>query len=373
MTDNKRQSVVFQLRSLAGGVGIVVSRLAREFERRGIEVAIVCERPLHLAVAPLPDNVRAVSTGSIMKFPGFMRLLAFFARRRPHHILTNDRRSNLAALNARRILRLRSEISSIVHDTYSIPLQLKNEEDRRGQLRHYREVYRKNHRIFAVSRGAAMAFAELSGVPPDRIDVTYNPLPSQSQLRAQAKRPDHRWLRGPRSVPVIVSAGRLQRDQKDFESVLRAFHRLRQQRPVRLIIIGDGKDRPRLEQLVDQLGIAADVDLPGWQQNPYPFYRACDVFAHCSVHEGFGLAIAEALALGARVVATDCPHGPREILRDGRLGLLVPNGDVAAFAAALEQSLQMRAPETALVARHIARFDAESVARRYLGCLGIES
>jgi len=372
MAKDNGRNVVFQLRSLDGGVGIVVARLARGFERLGVEVAVVCEQPLHRAATSLPDTVTVFSTGSVMKIPGFMRLLAFLVRRRPDHILTNDRRSNVAAMTAKRLLRLRCAISSIVHDTYSVALQFKNEDDRRAQIRHYREVYPRNHRIFAVSHGAAKAFAELAGLPVQRIDVTYNPLPSQSQLREQAAAPLHRWLEPPRVVPVIVSAGRLQRDQKNCAMLVRAFHQLRQQRAARLIIIGDGKDRAGLEQLVAELGIAGDVDFPGWQRNPYPFYRSCDVFAHCSVHEGFGLAIAEALALGSRVVAVDCPHGPREILQDGRLGLLVPHGDVAALAAALGRSLEMQAPEAALLAEHVGRFDAETVARRYLGLLGIK-
>lgn len=372
MARNKRQSVVFQLRSLTGGVGIVVARLAKEFERLGVDVAVVCEKPLHRAVTSFPDTIDVESTGSIMKASGFLRMLAFLARRRPDHVITNDRRSNVAAIRAKRVLRLRGAVSNVLHDTYSVALQFKSEEDQRAQIRHYREIYPRNHRIFAVSRGVATAFAELSGLPPDRIDVTYNPMPALAQLRAQSEAPLHRWLEGPRRVPVIVSAGRLQHDQKNFAMLIRAFHRLRQQRAARLVIIGEGKDRARLEQLVTELGIAGDVDLPGWQQNPYPFYRNCDVFAHCSIHEGFGLAIAEALSLGARVVAMDCPHGPREILRDGEFGLLVPYKDEVAMAAALDRALQAPAPEAPSLAKHIARFDAESVARRYLDLLGIK-
>lgn len=364
--------MVFQLRSLSGGIGIVVARLATEFERLGVDVGILCEKTPGSSVSVLPSTIDVECTGSTMKARGFLRLLAYLRRRRPDHVITNDRRANVAAISAKRILLSRTAITSVVHDTYSIAMRSKSEDDQRTQIRQYRRFYPYNDRIISVSRGAGEDFAALANIAADRIDVIYNPLPLRSELETPAASSGHRWLTTEETVPVIVGAGRLQREQKNFALLLRAFSLLLKQRKARLIIIGEGKDRARLERLATELGVQQDVDMPGWQKNAYAFFRESSVYAHCSVHEGFGLAISEALALGARVVATDCPHGPREILDDGRLGLLVPPGDESAMAAALASALEMPRPDSVLLAEHKRRFDVTSIAHQYLTLLGIE-
>lgn len=372
MVESNRRSVVFQLRSLSGGIGVVVARLATEFERLGVDVSVLCEKPVTGSVSVLPATINVECTGSTMKARGFLRLLAYLRRRRPDHVITNDRRANVAAITAKRILLSRAAITSVVHDTYSIAMRSKSEHDKRTQLRHYRQFYRYNDRIISVSRGAREDFAALANIAPDSIDVIYNPLPPRSELETPAAPSGHRWLIPEKTVPVIVGAGRLQREQKNFALLLRAFSLLQKQRKARLIIIGEGRDRERLERLATDLGIQQDVDMPGWQQNAYAFFRESSVYAHCSVHEGFGLAISEALALGTRVVATDCPHGPREILDDGRLGLLVPPGDESAMAVALASALEMPRPDADLLEEHKRRFDVTSIAHQYLTLLGIE-
>ena len=367
----RRRPVMFFLTSLSGGTGVVVARLCAEFESRGIAVCIVAEKAAAITSPGLPPTVEFVVTGRATRPRGFARLARALWRIRPQHIVCNDRRSTVAAIRVTTVARLAIPVSAIIHDTYAVALRLKPESERRTQARQYRTYYPRLDRIVAVSRGAARAFASLTGISPGRVEVVYDPVPSREQLGAKTVAPGHRWFGAGETVPVIVSSGRLQRDQKDFSTLLRAFHRLRRQREVRLILIGDGKDRPRLERVVDELGIGRHVDMPGWVPEPYGYYRAAAVFAHCSVHEGFGLAIAEALACGARVVAADCPHGPREILRDGELGWLFPAGDDAAMTMALATALDSPAPPDEAVQAHLRRFRVESVADRYLEILGI--
>jgi len=81
------------------------------------------------------------------------------------------------------------------------------------------------------------------------------------------------------------------------------------------------------------------VCLPGFVANPYPYIRRASVFVLASRAEGLGLALLEALTLGVPCVATDCPSGPREILQEGRLGILVPIGDHDTLAQAILTSL----------------------------------
>ncbi len=86
--------------------------------------------------------------------------------------------------------------------------------------------------------------------------------------------------------------------------------------------------------------MADDVALPGFQENALAYMAGSAVFVLSSAWEGLPTVLIEALAAGTRVVSTDCPSGPREILQDGRLGALVPVGDAAALAAATLEALE---------------------------------
>ena len=115
---------------------------------------------------------------------------------------------------------------------------------------------------------------------------------------------------------------------------MRAFAELRKKRPVRLVLLGgdessgeQARHKAELEELADELGVAEDFDMPGYKENPYPYFRRASVFALSSRFEGFGNVLVEALFCGCPVVSTDCPSGPAEILRDGEFGRLVPIDD----------------------------------------------
>ena len=121
-----------------------------------------------------------------------------------------------------------------------------------------------------------------------------------------------------------------------------------------LVIVGEGPSRPALEALASELGVAARVKFVGFQANPFAWMRNARLMAFSSKMEGLGNVLIEALTVGQIVVSSDCPVGPREMLDDGRAGLLVPVGDVPAMAAAIERGLHDAALREALLA-HAAR------------------
>ena len=184
----------------------------------------------------------------------------------------------------------------------------------------------------------------------------------------------HPWLAaaGP---PVILGVGRLS-EQKDFPTLLRAFARVRQQRPARLIILGgsnkheekSAERKASLRALAASLGIGDDVDLPGFVQNPIAFMSRAAVFVLSSRCEGLPGALIQAMACGCQVVSTNCPTGPAEILDNGRYGGLVPIGDDIAMAFEIEQALA--APLSAdLLRRRAADFSVDQAVNRYLEAL----
>jgi glycosyltransferase involved in cell wall biosynthesis len=192
--------------------------------------------------------------------------------------------------------------------------------------------------------------------------VVYNPVITPEIMALARQTPDHPWFAagGP---PVILAVGRLT-PQKDFPTLLRAFAEVRRRRPARLLILGEGEERAALEALGADLGVAADVALPGFRENAMAYMAGSALFVLSSAWEGLPTVLIEALAAGTRVVSTDCPSGPREILQDGRLGSLVPVGDVAALADAMTAALAR--PAAPAPAEALTPFTRDAAVDHYL-------
>lgn len=219
-------------------------------------------------------------------------------------------------------------------------------------------LYHKARCVVCVSQGVAEDLTALGVVPTGKARVIYNPIVDPSMLE-QAKAPvDHPWMGG--EVPVLLAVGRLVA-LKAYDDLLRAFQILREEAgpAPRLVFLGEGPERGRLEALTATLGLEDCVCFAGRQTNPYAWMARASALVLSSRCEGFGSVLAEAMACGTNVVATDCRSGPREILEGGRWGRLVPVGDVLALARAMRDALLDPLPRADLI-RAAERF---SVAR----------
>lgn len=229
-----------------------------------------------------------------------------------------------------------------------------------------RRAYGGADGLIAISAGVAADAEAALGLAPGRIAVALNPVDADGVARAAAIDPGHPWLAAD-APPVLLAVGKLQ-PQKDHAMLLRAFARLRRQRPARLVILGDGPLRAALEREVDRLGLGPDVALPGFVPEPFGWMRRAAVVVSSSRFEGFSNVLVEALAAGATIVATDCPHGPREVLAGGTFGRLVPVSDDAVMAEALAAALDAPAAAEAQRAR-AAEFSLDRALRGYLDVL----
>lgn len=157
--------------------------------------------------------------------------------------------------------------------------------------------------------------------------------------------------------PVIVGLGRLV-ELKGFDRLIRAFADMAEEFPDwSLEIHGEGPERPALEALARALGVVNRVRLPGVAREPRSVFETAAIFALSSRLEGSPNALAEAMACGVAAVAFDCEAGPRELIRDGEDGLLVPAGDVKALSRALRDLAgdPERRERLGLRARDVAR------------------
>jgi glycosyltransferase involved in cell wall biosynthesis len=366
----ERPIAVFASFSGAGGVERMLINLLHGLVMLGARVDLVLIRAESPHLAQCPESVTQVRLHARHSLLAVPELAHYLRTRRPRALLAAKDRAGRAAVLARAlsgvdtrlVVRLGTNLSTAMAERHAIE---------RG-LRYWpiRRLYPAIDRIVAVSEGVAEDTARIARIPRARIQVIRNPVITPSLYEAAAGPCPHPWL-APGQPPVIMGAGRFQR-QKDFPTLLRAFARVRAERDCRLMILGEGSGRARLEALIAELGLGADVALPGFQPQLPAYLARAALFVLSSAWEGSPNVLTEALALGVPVVATDCPSGPSEILGGGRHGPLVPVGDVAALTAAMLETLAHPHPASELRAA-VAEYEWMHSARAYLEALGVSA
>jgi glycosyltransferase involved in cell wall biosynthesis len=336
----------------------VIVNLVQGIVQRGEPVDLVLAVAEGVFLDQLPRQARVVDLRAGRLIGSLVPLIRYLRRERPRVLISSMSHANLVALWAAKLTRRATPVMVTVHNTMSASTGSNGGLERRL----LRSFYPWATWIVAVSRGAADDLARTTGVPRSRVEVVYNPVITPAVLALAQRPPDHPWY-APGGPPVILGVGRLTR-QKDFFTLLQAFAELRRRRCARLIILGEGEDRPALEALVAELGLHDDVSLPGFRDNAPAYMARSALFVLSSAWEGLPTVLIEALAAGTQVVSTDCPSGPREILQEGRLGALVPGGDAPALASAMERALdQTDAP---LPSEALTPFTLDAAVDHYL-------
>jgi glycosyltransferase involved in cell wall biosynthesis len=312
--------------------------LAAGFADRGYDVDFVLVRAEGPCLADVPANVRVVTLGTRRTAYSIPHLVRYLRRERPQALLSALVHVNIAAILAARLSGSGARV--IVTEHNQVAANAAQAHSPMIRLAHHaiRWLYPLADEIVAVSAGVAEGLLTYSGLDKRRVSVIHNPVVTPALHDKALAAVTHPWF-GPDQPPVILGAGRLTA-QKDFVNLLHAFAIVKQSRPARLLILGEGPDRAALRDLIDRLDLAGDVDMPGFDANPYAYMARAAVFVLSSAWEGLPTVLIEAMACGAPVVATDCQSGPAEILVGGHLGELVPVADPASLAAAILRTLE---------------------------------
>jgi glycosyltransferase involved in cell wall biosynthesis len=366
MNSRRPAPIAFFLPSMRfGGVQRVILNLVQGMDARGLPVDVVLADARGEYLGQLPSGVRVVDLKAGRLARSIQPLAGYLRREQPRVLVPSMTHANLVALWAARLARRATPVVVTIHNTMT---QASTERGRWASLvepRLLRIFYPWARTIVAVSGGAADDFARLLRLPRERVKVVYNPVITPELMALSRQAPDHPWLE-PGQRPVILGVGRFT-GQKDFPTLIRAFAEVRRQEPARLIILGEGEGRSSLEALVRQLGLEADVALPGFRNNAMAYMAKSALFVLSSAWEGLPTVLIEAMAAGTRVISTDCPSGPREILQDGRLGALVPVGDPGALAAAAIAAL--RAPANRVPPEALEPFTLDAAVDNYLSLI----
>ena len=210
---------------------------------------VVCARKGAYA-DDLPESIRIVDLQASRVIASFLPLVRYLRDCEPTVLLSGLEHANIIALLAHRTARSQSRIIVTVHNMISINSRNAGFRERLMPTL-ARRFYRWADHVIAVSRGVGVDLAEITGLPEDRISIVHNPVIVPEMFERAGAEIDHPWFdqAGP---PVIISVGRLTA-QKGYPALLQAIAKVRERLPVRLLILGEGEDRPALESLADEL------------------------------------------------------------------------------------------------------------------------
>lgn len=352
-----------------GGAERVMLQLCSGFAQRGLAVDLVVAIPGGPLEKRVPSGIRMVDLGMRRSIAALPALTAYLRRERPRAILSTLEHSNILSVWATRLARTKTR--TVLREA-SVLLPRDQMKGARPHIQRalMRRVYPKASAIVAVSKSVENELIEGLGIRPDHIRTIYNPV-VEVDLEEKANAPlDDPWF-ADGAPPVVMACGRLA-PEKDFTTLMRAFARARQTRNARLVILGEGKERPALEALARELGIEGDVKLPGYEMNVYRYMRRSAVFVLSSIYEGLPGSLIQAMACGTRVVSTDCPGGSREVLETAAsktTGLLVPMRDPVKLGDAIGALLDDHAKGPKRVTHGVERFSEHASVDAYLDVL----
>jgi glycosyltransferase involved in cell wall biosynthesis len=339
--------------------------LANAFAARGYPTDLVSAQAAGVYLREVSPRVRIVDLAARRVLFSLPSLVRYLRRERPYAMLSALTHANMVALCSRAIARVSTRIlvseRNVIKNDDARQLRLSD----RLALLLMKRLYSQAEGAVAVAQGVATDLVEIIGVQADRVHTIYNPVVTDDIAELAGAPSPHPWLEKG-ELPVVLGVGRLT-EQKDFETLIRAFRLVRDQRPCRLVILGEGEQRDHLWSLVTELNLTDCVLLPGFQENPFAWMSRAAVFVLSSRWEGLPGVLIQAMACGTPVVSTDCHSGPREILENGKWGRLVPLSDSETMAKEILATLTSDTHPD--VGRRAADFRVERSVQNYLNLL----
>ncbi len=308
----------------AGGAERVLTLLAAGFVARGHEITVITLDRQVNDFYSLPKAIRRVSLDAFQESGGLIPALRHNTerlRKLRSSIRLSDPGCVISFCTETNVLTLLSLLGAnvrVIVTEHCDPTRFKV--GAAWNLLRYM-TYNLSFKVASVSKGVSNGFRWL---PRKRNIVIYNPIVITESSDHSSPETDgldatRKWL---------VSMGRLA-DQKGFDILINAYSRIAADFPDwQLIIIGDGELHEKLSRLIFELGQTRNILLVGRLKNPFAVLKQARIFVMASRFEGFPMAHGEALLCGVPVIATNCPSGPNELIRDGVDGVLVPVEDV---------------------------------------------
>ena len=358
-----------------GGAERAMVHLAEEFSKRGLDTDLVVIHKMGTFVPFLPKGIKIVELCpwasrpvflgkplKYLKYLGAIPALISYSKKNTC-MITSLYLADIAALIVKKYFQREMKLIVRIANTFSMEKAMESWAFRllMGRIQHLLPV---SDAVVTNSRGSARHLKEAIPGLSSKIHAIYNPIFCPELVRLAQEAVEHPWT-SREKYQTILYVGRLER-QKDLPTLLKSFQIIIQARPdTRLILLGTGKEKSRLESLAAKLNITDYIDFAGHRPNPYAWMAKANLLVLTSLFEGCPNVLIESLACSTPVVSTDCPNGPREILDGGRFGKLVPVRDPQKMAQASLETLD--APPLASFLRKRAEdFSVKASADHYL-------
>lgn len=312
-----------------GGIEKVFLSLLQEFSKKKIDcsLALVKNEGTLLEEAKKITKLHFFDSNNVFFFvPDLVKILK---EERPTHVISAFEDVGFLTFLALKIARIDCKWIHSVHNTHKLigrPKKIKKSmlyiiENILGRF-----YYHYADKIVAVSEGVRQEVINDYKVDSDKVVKIYNPVVKDSELN---------YIRYPlmgSEVLNLISVGRLHY-QKGYDFLIGSLKELKGN--WKLSIWGSGPERNNLLALISRLNLEDKVELMGYTNAPLEKMKNADVFILSSRFEGLGNVLIEAMAVQCQLIATDCRHGPSELLENGRLGQLIPVGDKEAMLTAI--------------------------------------
>ncbi|MBD3413399.1 MAG: glycosyltransferase [Candidatus Aminicenantes bacterium] len=295
-----------------GGITANTLKLAKALKNKGYQIHVITTQIQRTYIQKKDLDFPIICLKANRIITSLPYLISYLRKHRPAALISAHYYANIIAVWAKALASVPTRLIITERSAPAVTLASSGNLKDRFIPWIMQKSYPKADAVVAVSKGTADNLSKLIKTPSHRVKVIYNPIFRDKISDKAREKIQHPWF-GNDQLPVILGMG-YYIYQKDFSTLIRAFSVVRQEIPARLVIIGEGREQPRLEKLAQKLGISKHVDLHPFVKNPYKYMAGADLFALSSRFEGMPNVLVEAVAVGTPCVATDCPSGPNEIL-----------------------------------------------------------
>ena len=357
--------ILFTPNLISGGVSRVVSNIADELSKSYVVKVVILDGSNSSIIpnAPIIDLRTAFTKGIIKKIILALNRIYLMTKvirkERPDKIISFVDSANIVAICSALLSGYLGKLNISVHDDPSyLP-------------RVYRIlfpiIYRLPHRVLCVSQGVADALTTTFHLSRTKTLGVGNPCEVAiiNNSRHNDLDPEAKLLL---NNPYILGVGRLN-GQMGFDLLIRSFAQVSKKVDENLIILGEGKRRKILQEMILELDLDQRVFLLGNVNNLYPYYKKARLFALSSRHEGWPMVLMEAMAAEIPIVAFDCDFGPNEILVHEKSGILVPRLQVDQFASQMLRVLKdndLASRISAGAAERVINFSAANIVPKWM-------
>lgn len=356
----------------SGGAEKVMVTLANYFVNNGYYVDLLLIKRDGVYFNRLSEKIRIIDLNSSRALFSIPKILRYLKNNSPDVLLSVLTHTNLIAILCK--LLFYKKIRIVISERTILSNASKN--SNRYLFRKVSLIvhllYPKADSIIAISNGVKDDLIKFAKIDRRKIIVIYNPITFDDRFDSCIDQVVENEIFAIKefndNIPVLISVGRLEK-VKNYDVLIEAFNLLKQKRKIKLLILGEGIEQGNIKELITKYHLDSDVFLLGFKQNPIPYLINSDVFVLSSNWEGFGNVIVEAMSTGIKIVSTDCPSGPNEILENGKWGKLVPVNNAKLLAKAIDEIIDEKVVYD--VKERAAFFSVEKIAKQYLNVLGV--